>query len=89
MKYKFKGTIENLKELGFTKDLDAIYPKKMQRGNVRIGISPPCINVWDLEDKNDSMVFSKTVRRDNIRSFYTYDVKEDIADIIDMCEISD
>ena len=43
---------------GFTKDKKTRYPeyiiRECENGVVRIGISKPCINVWDLEDKNGS-----------------------------------
>ncbi len=81
--YKFIGTIDQLQELGFTKDENAIYPRKMKRDNIKIGISEPCINMWDLKDKNNSMIFTKLIEGTGVRSFYTYDVEEDIRDIID------
>lgn len=59
--YKVKKEIdlELLKDFGFIEDKKYIYPKYIVRQInedefIQISISEPCINIWDLEDKNRS-----------------------------------
>ena len=49
--------LKNYSEFGFVNDKKTIYPQYIVRKEkdsnvIRIGISKPCVNVWDGEDKN-------------------------------------